>query len=75
VFHHLSSSRIHLRLLTRTKDLTSATTTPGGDEYDTGNSTPYPCPAEVKVNELACIVDDVLEASFFDDSIGNAKLI
>jgi hypothetical protein len=57
--------------LTATEDLTSATSTPGGDEYDTGNSTPYPCPAEVEVNELACIVelDDVLEASFLDDSM------
>ena len=46
-------------------------TTPGGDEYDTGNSTPYPCPTEVEVNDLACIVelDDVLEASFLDDSM------
>jgi hypothetical protein len=38
--HHLPSSRIHLRLLTRTEDLTSAATTHGSDEYDTGNSTP-----------------------------------
>ena len=58
--------------VTATDDLTStATTTPGADEYDTGNSTPYPSPAEVEVNELACIVelDDVLEASFLDDSM------
>jgi hypothetical protein len=49
--------------LTGTEDLT----TPSGDEYDTGNSTPCP---EVEVNELTCIVelDDVLEASFLDDS-------
>ena len=45
--------------------------TAGGDEYDTGNSTPYPSPAEVEMNDLACIVelDDVLEASFLDDSM------
>ena len=45
-------------------------TTPGGDDCDTGYSTPYPCPAEVEVNDLACIVelDEVLEASFLDDS-------
>ena len=57
--------------VTATEDLTSTTTTPGGDEYDTGYSTPYPCPAEVEANELACIVelDDVLEASFLDDSM------
>ena len=53
--------------LTANEDLTST----GGDEYDTGNSTPYPCPAEVEGSELACIVelDDVLEASFLDDSM------
>jgi hypothetical protein len=49
----------------------TTTTTPGGDEYDTGNSTPYPCPAEDEGNDLTCIVelDDVLEASFLDDSM------
>ena len=49
---------------------TTTTTAPGGDDCDTGYSTPYPCPAEVEVNDLACIVelDDVLEASFLDDS-------
>ena len=49
----------------------TTTAPPGGDECDTGNSTPYPSPVEVEENELACIVelDDVLEASFLDDSM------
>lgn len=66
-FHQILSSST-ASPLTGAEDLTS---TPGGDEYDTGNSTPCPCPAELEVNELTCIVelDDVLEASFLDDSM------
>ena len=62
-FHHLLSSSA-ASPITGTED-------GGGDEYDTGASTPCPCPAEREVDEITCIVelDDVLEASFLDDSM------
>ena len=43
----------------------------GGDEYDTGSTTPCPCPTEFVVDETTCTVelDDVLEASFLEDSM------
>ena len=59
-----ASSPFH-RLLSAASPLTGTEDT-ANDGYDTGASTPCPCPAE---DETTCIVelDDVLDASFLDD--------